>query len=668
MTDYGVLANLLVIFTASIAVVFIFHQFKLPSIAGFLVAGALIGPNGLNVISDVGTVQVLAEIGIVLLLFTIGIEFSLVQLASMRRLMLLAAPLQVGGVLLIAWLGAMLIGLSWQQGVFWGFLFSLSSTAIVLKTLAERGDSDSIHGRATIGILIFQDLAVVPMMLLTPILASQSEGGGLAILLALGKSVLVVALVIAAAWYLVPMLLGHIVRSRSRELFFLTIIVSCLGIAWLTSLGGISLALGAFIAGLVISESEYSHQAVAEVLPFRDSFNSLFFVSIGILMDWRILFAHPLPVVGLLVTILLVKFLAGAGAVLLAQIPPRSAIMVGIALAQVGEFSFLLAQQGKESGFLRGDPYQVFLAVSVLSMIVTPFLMQWSPHLARRAEAWQRLRHWLPSRTTAHVMHAPGKQIRMKGHVIIVGYGLNGRNLARVLGETEIPYLALDLDGDTVSRESKHGMPVYYGDATNPNVLRHMKVEDAKVLVVAISDPFTTRRAVQVAKGLNPKLHVVVRTRYLRELEELHELGADDVVPEEFETSIEIFSLVLRTYKLPQSFVLQKVKQVRREGYALLRRSELPELAHHLRDGTLTDAEVETCRIDDDSPAQGKTLADIALRLRTGASVIAWTHAGLTEANPSDNTRLTAGDIVVLLGSRPQIQQAMGLLVQMGVK
>jgi CPA2 family monovalent cation:H+ antiporter-2 len=256
----------------------------------------------------------------------------------------------------------------------------------------------------------------------------------------------------------------------------------------------------------------------------------------------------------------------------------------------------------------------------------------------------------------------------MKDHVIIVGYGLNGRNLARVLGETEIPYLALDLDGDTVSRESKHGVPVYYGDATNPNVLRHIKVEDAKVLVVAISDPFTTRRAVQVAKGLNPKLHIVVRTRYLRELEELHELGADDVVPEEFETSIEIFSLVLRTYKLPQSLVLEKVKQVRREGYALLRRSDLPDLGHHLRDGTVTNPEVETCRINDDSPARGKTLADLALRSRTGVSVIAWTHNGLTEANPSDNTRLTTGDSVVLLGSRPQIQQAMGLLVQMGAK
>ena len=668
MTDYGVLANLLLIFTASIAVVFVFHQFRLPSIAGFLVAGALIGPHGLNLISDIGTVQVLAEIGIVLLLFTIGIEFSMAQLLSMRRLMFLAAPIQIGGVLLIAWLGAMLIGLSWRQGLFWGFLFSLSSTAIVLKTLAERGDIDSIHGRSTIGILICQDLAVVPMMLLMPILAGQSEGGGLSILLTLGESVLVVLLVIAASWYLIPKLLGYIVRSRSRELFLLTIIVSCLGIAWLTSLGGLSLALGAFIAGLVISESEYSHQAIAEVLPFRDSFNSLFFVSVGILMDWRVLLSHPLPVVGLLVTVLLVKFFAGTGAVLLAEVPPRSAVMVGIALAQVGEFSFLLAQQGQESGFFRGDPYQVFLAVSVLSMIVTPFLMQWSPHLARRTEAWQRLRHWLPSRTTAHVQQIEGKQIRKKGHVIIAGYGLNGRNLARVLGETEIPYLVLDLDGNTVSREAKHGAPVYYGDATNPNVLRHMRIEDAKVLVLAISDPFITRRAVQVAKGLNPKIHVVVRTRYLRELEELHRLGADDVVPEEFETSIEIFALVLRTYKLPQDFVMQKAAQVRREGYALLRRSESPELPHHLHGGTLTDAEVETCRIDDDSPALGKTLAEIALRPRTGASVIAWTSAGVTQANPPENTRLMVGDIVVLLGSRAQIRQAMELLLQTGAK
>jgi CPA2 family monovalent cation:H+ antiporter-2 len=665
MTDYGVLANLLVIFLASIAVVFVFHQLRLPSIAGFLVAGSLIGPHGLNLVADVGTVEVLAEVGIVLLLFTIGIEFSIPQLLSMRRIMFVAAPIQIGGVLAIAVLGAMLIGLSWRDGLFWGFLFALSSTAIVLKSLTERGDSNSIHGRATIGILICQDLAVVPMMLLMPILAGKSETGGLAILLTLGKSVLVVLLVIAASWYLVPKLLGYIVRSRSRELFLLTIIISCIGIAWLTSLGGLSLAIGAFIAGLVISESEYSHQAIAEVLPFRDSFTSLFFVSIGMLMDWRVLLTHPGPVFGLLMAVLLLSFISGAGAVLSSGLPLRSAIMVGIALAQVGEFSFLLAQQGEASGYFHGDQYQVFLALSVLSMIVTPFLIHWSPNLARRAEAWKRVHHWLPRHTDAHVEQTEGKQIRMKGHVIIAGYGMNGRNLARVLGESGIPYLGLDLDGDIVSRESKHGLPVYYGDATNSHVLRHMKIDDAKVLVIAISDPFITRRVVQVAKGINPRLHVVVRTRYLRELEELQNLGADDVVPEEFETSIEIFSLILQTYKMPQDFVMRKATQVRREGYALLRRSESPELPHHPR-GPLADTDVETCRIDDDSPALGKTLAEIALLSRTGVSVIAWTRAGITEANPSENTLLMAGDIVVLLGSRAQIQKAMEYLVQVG--
>lgn len=663
MTDYGVLGNLLLIYTVSIAVVFLFHQFRLPSIAGFLVAGALIGPHGLNLISDIETVQVLAEIGIVLLLFTIGIEFSLKHLASLRRLLLIAAPIQVGGVIAIALTGGLLAGLQVQQAVFWGFLLSLSSTAIVLKALAASGDSDSPHGRATIGILVFQDLAVVPMILLTPILASPSDGALSSVLFTLGKSLLVVGCIVAGAWFAVPRLLEHIVRSRSRELFLLTVIVLCLGIAWLTSLGGLSLALGAFIAGLVISESEYSHQAIAEVLPFRDSFNSLFFVSIGILMDWHILLEYPIMVVGLLILVLLVKFVAGAIAVLAASLPPRAAVMTGIALAQVGEFSFILAQVGQDNNLLSGTPYQIFLAVSVCSMIITPFLMQLSPHLGRRVEAIQRLRHWLPGQTSAHVLEVEGRHLRIKDHVIIVGYGLNGRNLARVLGETEVPYIALDLDGDTVRREAAHGLPLFYGDATNPNVLRHVKIEDARVLVIAISDPFMARRAVQVARSLNSKIHIVVRTRYLRELEELHQLGADDVVPEEFETSIEIFALVLRTYNMPQEFVMRKAEQVRREGYALLRRSELPELAHHLRGGTLADVEVETCRIEEHSPAVGQTLLQLALRPKTGASIIALTRGGVTESNPSEKTKLLVGDIVVLLGSRDELQRAMGFIL-----
>lgn len=662
MPDSDLLTDLLVIFTVSITVVFLFQKARLPSIAGFLAAGALIGPHGLNLVSDLGQVQTMAEIGVVLLLFTIGVEFSLSQLAASRSVLLISAPLQLAGVLLLVTVVAALAGLPLREAVFWGCLLSLSSTAIVLKALAERGETDSLHGRATIGILIVQDLAVVPMMLIAPMLAGPAEASPTALLLPLLKAAAVVAAIVVGARFLVPRILRQIVRSRSRELFLLTVIVLCLGIAWLTSFTGLSLALGAFIAGLIISESEYSHQAMAEILPFRDSFNSLFFVSVGMLMDVRVVAAHPLLVIGLVAAVLVGKFATAAGPVLAAGYPPRSAVLAGVALAQVGEFAFILAQEGQAVGLLADEPYQVFLVASVLTMVVTPLLMQGAPRLARRAEAIQRLRRWFPGQTTAVMERQDLRHLRIKDHVIVVGCGLNGRNVARVLLETEIPFVVLELNGDLVRAEAQGGMPIYYGDATNPHVLRHARVEDARVLVMAISDPFSTRRAVKIAKGMNPALHVIVRTRYLKEIEELHQLGADEVVPEEFETSIEIFALVLRSYRLPPEFIHQKAEQVRREGYALLRRTALPELAHHLRGGTLTDVEVDTCRIEPDSPAVGRTLGQLSIRPRTGASVIALTRRGVTESSPSARTSLQPDDIVVLLGSRDQIRRAMGLL------
>jgi CPA2 family monovalent cation:H+ antiporter-2 len=661
VTDIKIMTDLLVIFAISIGIVFVFHKFRLPPIAGFLAAGALIGPHGFNLVSDLEQVKVMAEIGVVLLLFTIGIEFSLAHLAAARRLLLIGGPLQVVGTLLLTAVVGLAAGLSTQQALFWGCLLSLSSTAIVLKALAERGESDSLHGRATVGILIFQDLAVVPMMLLLPLLANPSDSVKPEVLLALGKSVVLVGALMAASWYVVPHILEQIVRSRSRELFLLTIIVLCLGIAWLTSLSGLSLALGAFIAGLVISESEYSHQAMAEVLPFRDSFNSLFFVSIGMLMDARVLVSHPVLVIALIGAVLVGKFVTGAIPVVMSGYPLRAGILAGISLAQVGEFSFVLAQQGEQTGLLVGEPYQVFLAVSVLTMVITPLLMQGAPHLAKRAEAVQRLRRWYPDKAAVQMEQA-SRHLKIKDHVIVMGYGLSGRNLVRVLEETEIPYLALDLDGDTVRRESQNGVKIFYGDATNPNVLHHVKIDDARVLVVAISDPFAARRAVQIARGINPDLHIIVRTRYLREMDDLHQLGADEVVPEEFETSIEIFALVLQTYKMPQSVIVEKAEQVRKEGYALFRRGELPDLAHHMRRGTLTDVEVDTCRIEAGSPALGKTIGQLSVRPRTGASVIALTRHGTTESNPSEKVSLEEGDVLSLLGNREQIRQAMGLL------
>lgn len=660
MTDLLFLQDLLIIFTVSIGVVFVFQKVRLPSIAGFLVAGTLVGPYGLNLVSDREQVEAMAEIGVVLLLFTIGLEFSLTQMKASRRLLAVGGSIQLISAMGLGTAGGLMLGLPIQEAVFWGLLLSLSSTAIVLKALAERGEADTHHGRSTIGILIFQDLAVVPMILITPLLASQELHGMQTVTLTLIKSIVAVMLIIVGARVIAPWVLRHIVRVRSRELFLLTVIVLGLGTAWLTSVVGLSLALGAFIAGLLISESEYSHQALAEILPFRDGFNSLFFVSIGMLMDLRVLLDHPVLIVTLVLAVMLGKFLSGAGAVLAAGAPLRPAVLAGVALAQVGEFAFILAQEGQRVGLLVSDRYNIFLSVSILSMIITPFLIQWSPKLARRTEAIQRLNRWLPQRLATH---PETPHFKIRDHVIIVGYGLNGRNLSRVLQEVEIPYIVLDIGADLVHTASKAGVPILYGDATNPTVLKRASIERARVLVIAASDPFGARRIVQLARRVNPNLHIMVRTRYLKELQELHDLGANEVVPEEFETSIEIFTLVLRTYKVPQSVILEKAELIRREGYALLRRGELPELAHHLRGGTLADVEVETCRIEEDSPALRKSLAEVGVHTRTGSSVVALTRNGVTTTNPPKHTVLDVGDVLVILGSRDQIRKATALIL-----
>ncbi len=660
MSEVHILRDVLIIFSISILIVFVFQKLRLPAVAGFLIAGTLVGPHGLNLISDRNQVETLAEIGVVLLLFTIGMETSLSRLRASSRLLWVGGSLQILSMLSVVVFGGWLLHRSWEESIFWGLLLSLSSTAIVLKILGDRGEIDALHGQATMAILIFQDLAVVAMILLTPVLGAGSQGETSEIIETLIKSVMVVGLIVLAARVLVPHALHLIVGTRSRELFLLAIIVLGLGTAWLTSLAGVSLALGAFIAGLVISESEYSHQALAEVIPFRDSFNSLFFVSVGMLMNPSVILEFPILVVGLLILVVLGKFLTGTGAVFLAGAPVRSALLTGVALAQVGEFAFILARVGQQEGLLDLQAYNIFLAVSVLSMTITPFLIQWAPRLARRAEALDRLNHWLPRRTSNA---AQGSQIKMKDHVIIVGYGLNGRNLARVLGDMEIPYVVLDVNPDAVKAFGKGRGTMIYGDATNPRVLTQARIMFARVLVVATSDPFGARRIVQQARQLNSTLHIVVRTRYLKELQDLHELGANDVVPEEFETSIEIFALVLRTYQTPKNMIQDKVEQVRRESYLLLRRGELPELAHHLRSGTLADVQVETCRVEDDSHVLGKPLSQLQIHRRTGASVIALTRNGVTKSNPSQDTVLEPGDVLVLLGAREQIRKALALLV-----
>jgi len=652
--ELPLLKDLLLLLLASVPIAFLFHRLRLPTIVGFMITGVVIGPYGFGLIRDVHAIEALAEIGVVLLLFTIGLEFSLRRIVEMKRLVLVGGGAQVAMTTLLVTAVAYFWGRPVNQAIFFGFIFTLSSTAIVLKSYIDRAEVDAPHGRAGVGILLFQDLSIVLMMLLVPVLGGREGASAGRVALTLGAALAAVAVIILAARKLVPFLLHHIVRLRSPDLFIIFVVLMSLGTAWLTSQFGLSLALGAFIAGMVLSESEYSHQVVADILPFRDVFNSVFFVSIGMLLSLSAL-AADLPTVLAWVGALVVgKALLVLAVVRFLGYSVRVATMTGLGLAQVGEFSFILSKAGLPQGLFSEIDYQRFLAASILSMIATPFLIKAAPRAGYLAQSFLSPGSLLEPSVVGFDLDEPD----LRGHIVIIGYGLNGRNLARVLRKVGVLYLVLELNAQVVREASAWGERIIYGDATRKEVLRHVGLERARILVVAISDPVATRHAIWLARQMNPDIHIIVRTRYMAELQDLLRLGANDVIPEEFETSIEIFSRVLREYGIARDVIRRRVEEVRREGYEMLRTPSLPTVEMRGIAEALSSASTETLLVEPDSPAVGKTIGGLKLRSRTGATVIAVVHEGRTEINPGPERKLEAEDVLVLLGSPEQIEIA----------
>lgn len=559
--------ELIIVFALSIVVFFIFSKIRIPAIVGFLITGVLAGPHGLGVIKDVYKVETLAEIGIVLLLFTIGIEFSFADLKKIARAVLIGGSIQVFLTGLCSFIIAQILGLTVNQSVFIGFIVSLSSTAIALKIIQERAEIDSPHGRTTFGILIFQDLIVVPMMLLIPLLAGVQTDSSNTLLILLAKTLGIILLVIVGSKWIVPFILYQITKTRNRELFLLSVIVICFSIAWMTHSIGLSLALGAFLAGLIISESEYHHEALGNILPFKDVFTSLFFISVGMLLDIKFFLNNPWTIILITIGVLVLKIILAGVTTILLGFPLRTAILVGFKLCQVGEFSFILAKVGAESGLLEGNTLQLFLAVSILTMTVTPFLAAVAPYVV---DITMKLP--LPKRLKVGLYNEQYSKKKQKSdHTIIVGFGLNGRNIARTSITANIPYVIIEMNPQTVRHERKKGQPIIHGDATHEVVLEYAGIKTARILVVAISDTEGTRKIVRLARRLNPNIYIIVRTRYVEEVNTLYELGADEVIPEEFETSIEIFTRVLEQYMVPKHEIEKSVAQVRADGYKMFR-------------------------------------------------------------------------------------------------
>lgn len=655
MESLPLLRDIIILMGVSIPIIFVFHRFGMPTIVGFLVTGIIIGPHGLGLITKAGTVEVLAQIGVVMLLFTIGLELSFAKLRNVGREAVVGGGLQIIFTTAIVIVIAGIFKEPLPQAMLFGFIIAQSSTAIILKTLSDKGEIDSSHGRLCMGIVIVQDIAVVPMVILLQHIGKVEGITAFLVVKSILTAGLAVAAILTAAYILVPKILYQVVKLRNREIFIITALFLCLGIAWLTSRVGLSLAIGAFIAGLVISESEYSHQIVAEMLPFRDLFSSLFFISIGMLLEFNYFISHLPYIFPVACAIIILKILVIIGIGQILRYPLRLAIIVGIGLSNIGEFSFVLMKAGEEYGLLSKDMYQTFIAASILTMLAIPLLFEKSQKIALR------ITHILGIKEISFAEPAPKG---LANHVIIAGYGLNGQNTANVLKSTGIEYIILDMIGERISKAKKKGHRALFGDISHPEILKKAGIKRAKIIVFAISDPVATRMALKAAKDVNPSVYAIVRTRYTGEVEALYKLGANQVISEEFETSVEIFARVLGQYHIPANIIQNQIDIIRHEGYAMLRdmsmsKERLMELTK-LFAASITS----TFLIAEGSPAADKTLAELDLRKKTGTTIIAIVRGSKAIANLSADLTLNAGDVMVLLGSHEQLEQGVKLLTR----
>jgi CPA2 family monovalent cation:H+ antiporter-2 len=660
------LSELVLVCGVGVLAALLLSRLKLPIVTGLLAAGAVVGPHGFAMVRDPHGIEMLAEVGVVLLLFTIGLEFSLSRLTRIGRLVAVGGALQVGMTTLVT-LGVLLaIGETWQRGVFFGFLIALSSTAIVLRALGERGEMNAPHGRFVVGALIFQDLCVVPMMLLVPVLAGKGGASpGREAAIALGKAALVVVGTLVISRWLVPRAFAIVDRARSREIFLLAICVVCLGTAWLTSLTGLSLALGAFLAGMVVADSDYAHRALSEMLPLRDLLTSIFFVSLGMLFDVRVLLEAPVAVGLVFAGILVGKALVAAIACMAMRFPPQVAVLAGVGLAQFGEFGFVLARAGAELGMLQRAEERVLLGAAVLTMLVTPVAVRLAPRLAAGAQGLKRLAKLVgaPSIDEAAPEHA-----EMHDHVIVVGYGVAGRVLASALRETSTPYLVLELNADTVHRARAGGEPVYYGDISSPDSLAHAHAERARAVVLLINDPAAAERAVAASRAHAPDTPIFVRVHYVKDAARLRALGASEVVVEEVESGIEMLGRVLARTGVSRDVVRARLAGARAATAVAAgdgpSRPSAPSL-DHAAVGALAaqDVRLESYLVEPRSEAAGRTLVEIELRARTGASALALQRDGTVHEPVDPAAPLEPGDRLFLAGSKAALSRAAALLV-----
>ncbi|MFA6363655.1 cation:proton antiporter [Methanoregula sp.] len=643
-----IMLALVVVIILSIFLLYLGQRFKMPSIVSFLVIGMLVGPFGFALITDQSVIDTIGEVGIILLLFTIGLEFSFQTLLRSWRAVIIGGVVQVCTTIVAITLITLAFQMPFNEALIFGFIVSLSSTAIVMKILQEKGEVDTIQGRTLLGILIFQDLAIIPMMLVLPLLAGNDSGIDLSTApYQVAKIALIILTIVVLGYWVIPRVLFKVAKERSRELFLFTIAGICVVIAWLTNEAGLSFTLGAFIGGLIVGESDYNIDALGHIIPFRDVFAAIFFLSIGMLLNTATVLDNFGYVALIILGIFCVKVLTGVFSAAVLGMQTRVCVFCGLALAQIGEFSFVLAKSGLDAGVIQTAVYQLFLAGAIVTMAFTPFAMSASPKVVDLL--YRLFPKWL-GHQKAVLPSEIAPEEGLSDHIVIAGYGITGKSVARAATLAGIPYMVIELNPEIIREERSQYRPNFiFGDAVQEEVLEHAGIQNARTLIVAVSEEEAIPRIIHTARQLSPHVHILARTRHVRNAQHLLDLGADEVISEEFESALEIFTRALKRYQIPEEEVVRIIERSKRLGNALFTRCTDPAQHQKVQNfETLFKAtHVHTVRVEAGSQVEGKAIVDLDLKDRFGIREFGFRRGTMRFTQPEPTQRLEAGDTLV---------------------
>lgn len=630
------------ILITAVIVLLIFNKLKLPTMIGLFITGIVIG----HAINDTSIISTLSELGVVFLLFIIGLEFSIEKFSAIKRYALIGGALQVFLTTIAITLLGLFLGLNLRSAIFFGFLVAFSSTAIVMKIMQQKHMTHSIQGRVTLGILIFQDIAVIGVILLTPILGGETIELHLIPTVILKFVGLGILILIGAKWF-IPLALRDAAKTKNRDLFMLLTLFICMGTTFATSLIGIGPELGAFIAGLLISNTEYSHQTLGYIQPFQDVFMSLFFISIGLMVNLHLFLYNITSILILTALILLINFAVTFFVGMILKLPTKVSVTIAILLSQIGEFSFVLASEGMKFGLMTKQFFSIFLGVSILTMSLTPFLQKLTPKIVKQ---FGKISYFQVDEELKSIPEELEEARPIEDHVILVGMGRIGKQMTRACRQFNVPILAVDQNPVVVEQQQALGVPIIYGNASNESVLKELRITSAQCIVISASTYEGTLKTIDTARRLNPDIHIIVRTKYLKNIEEVIEAGADEVIPKEFETSILMFTRIMDYYNKDMDEIAEAVNDLRSDNYNAFRSVSSEDVSAYLSN-SFTDIELDSLRVYNDAHISDFPFEKYELTI---TSVI---RENNTITNISDNFQFLEDDIILFTGQRDDINK-----------